>query len=43
MKELLLPEELKWLNDYNQTVRTALEPRLDEAHRAFLKERTQAL
>ena len=43
VKELLLPEELKWLNDYNQTVRAALEPHLDEAHRSFLKERTQAL
>lgn len=43
VKELLLPEELKWLNDYNQAVRTALEPHLDEAHRSFLKERTQAL
>lgn len=43
VKELLLPEELKWLNDYNQAVRTALEPHLDETHRAFLKERTRAL
>ena len=43
VKELLLPEELKWLNDYNQAVRTALDPHLDEAHRAFLKVRTQAL
>ena len=43
LKELLLPEELAWLNDYNRTVCTALEAHLDDVHRAFLKERTQAL
>ena len=43
VKELLTAEELSWLNDYNRTVYAALESHLDEAHRAFLKARTQAL
>jgi len=43
VKALLLPEEIKWLNEYNRTVYAALEAHLDKAHCAFLKERTQAL
>ena len=43
IKELLNPEEIGWLNEYNRMVYTALESHLDEAHRTFLKERTQAL
>ena len=43
LKELLLPEEITWLNDYNHTVYTALAPHVDEAHRAFLKARTATL
>ena len=43
VKDMLLPEELKWLNDYNRAVCTALEPHLDETYSVFLKERTRAL
>lgn len=43
IKEMLQPEELDWLNGYNRTVYDALAPHLDDAHKAFLRERTQAL
>lgn len=43
IKEMLTPEECIWLNEYNKRVHDALAPHLDEAHRSFLEERTQAL
>ena len=43
IKEMLQPEELDWLNGYNRTVYDALAPHLDDAHKSFLRERTQAL
>ena len=42
IKEMLQPEELDWLNGYNRTVYDALAPHLDDAHKSFLRERTQA-
>lgn len=43
IKELLLPAEIEWLNEYHRTVYAALSPHLDEKHRFFLQERTKAL
>ena len=43
IKEMLQPEELDWLNGYNRTVYDALAPHLDDTHKSFLRERTQAL
>ena len=38
LKEMLLPEEIDWLNDYHQHVFEALSPRLDEGEMEWLKE-----
>jgi Xaa-Pro aminopeptidase len=38
---LLLPDEIKWLNDYHATVRARLSPHVDGAARAWLDARTQ--
>ena len=38
VKEMLLPEEIEWLNDYHQQVLDALSPRLDEGEMGWLKE-----
>ncbi|MGP1455546.1 MAG: aminopeptidase P family protein [Treponema sp.] len=43
IKEALLDEERAWLNAYHQQVYAALAPYLDEVHRQFLQEKTQAL
>ena len=37
VKELLLPEEIAWLNDYHQQVLTALSPHLDGEENEWLK------
>ena len=37
VKELLLPEEIAWLNDYHQQVLTALSPHLDGEEKEWLK------
>jgi Xaa-Pro aminopeptidase len=38
IKEMMLPEEIAWLNQYHQRVFDALSPRLDERERAWLQE-----
>ncbi|MEL3906718.1 MAG: aminopeptidase P family protein [Treponema sp.] len=43
IKELLLPAEREWLNEYHRRVYEALSPHLDEEHRHFLQERTKVL
>ena len=42
-KELLTPEEIKWLNDYNASVYRDLAPRLAPEIAAWLKEKCQAI
>ena len=41
--ELLSPEEKRWLNDYHRRVYRELAPRLDRAHRAWLRRATRAV
>ena len=38
IKEMLLPEEIEWLNDYHQRVFEVLSPRLDEGEMEWLQE-----
>lgn len=40
---MLTSEETEWLNAYHSTVYAKLAPLLDEAHRAWLKEKTQPI
>ena len=42
-KELLTPEEIKWLNDYNASVYRDLAPRLAPEIAAWLKEKCRAI
>ncbi|WP_421919010.1 aminopeptidase P family protein [Marinifilum sp.] len=41
--ELLSSEERSWLNNYHQKVYDTLSPDLDEKHKAWLREKTQAI
>lgn len=41
--DLLEKDEIKWFNDYQQTVYDRLSPRLDDAHREWLKEVTRPI
>lgn len=41
--EMLTDEERTWFNSYQQTVYDRLAPRLDEAHKAWLKEATKPI
>lgn len=43
VREMMLAEEVAWLNDYHQQVRDTLSPHLDEGERAWLREATEAL
>jgi Xaa-Pro aminopeptidase len=43
VKELLLPEEIAWLNDYHQQVLTALSPHLDGEENEWLKDACAAI
>ena len=43
LPDLLTPEEIRWLNDYHQTVYDKISPHLDEAERAWLREATKPL
>lgn len=43
IKDLMLKEEIDWLNDYHKKVYSLLEDRLDAEHKEFLKERTKPL
>ena len=43
VKDLLSPEELRWLNDYNASVYARLAPYLPESVAAWLKEKTLPL
>ncbi len=43
VKELLLPEEIAWLNDYHQQVLTALSPHLDGEEKEWLKDACAAI
>ena len=43
VKELLLQEEIDWLNQYHQQVYDLLSPHLDADERAWLRAKTQAL
>lgn len=43
VKELLLPEEIAWLNDYHQQVLTALFPHLDSEEKEWLKDACAAI
>ena len=38
IREMLLPEEIDWLNQYHQTVFDRLSPHLDADHQAWLRE-----
>lgn len=40
---MLLPEEVKWLNDYHQTVYDKLSPYLDEDEKKWLKNATKSI
>lgn len=42
-REMMLAEEVAWLNDYHQQVRDTLSPHLDEGERAWLRKATEAL
>lgn len=42
-KSIMTPEQVKWLNDYHKRVYKELAPRLDKAHKKWLKEKTQAI
>ena len=43
LTEMLSEEERQWFNSYQQTVYQRLAPRLDEEHKAWLKEITQPI
>lgn len=43
VREMMLAEEVAWLNDYHQQVRDTLSPHLDEGEREWLREATEAL
>ncbi len=43
VREMMLAEEVAWLNDYHQQVRDTLSPHLDEGERAWLRKATEAL
>ncbi len=43
VKELLVPEEIRWLDDYHARVAAAFLPELDEDARAWLKQATAPL
>lgn len=43
VREMMLAEEVAWLNDYHQQVRDTLSPHLDEGEREWLHEATEAL
>ena len=43
VKELLLPEEIAWLNDYHQQVLTTLSPHLDSEEKEWLKDACAAI
>ena len=43
VKELLLPEEIAWLNDYHQQVLTTLSPHLDGEEKEWLKDACAAI
>ena len=43
VKELLLPEEIAWLNDYHQQVLTTLSPHLDGEEKEWLKDACVAI
>lgn len=43
VREMMLAEEVAWLNDYHQQVRDTLSPHLDESERAWLRKATEAL
>ena len=43
VREMMLAEEVAWLNDYHQQVRDTLSPHLDEGERAWLRKTTEAL
>ncbi|UTC76235.1 aminopeptidase P family protein [Treponema sp. OMZ 792] len=40
---ILSDEDINWLNEYHKEVRERLSPYLDEAHKAFLVDRTKAI
>ncbi len=43
LKDILLPDEIAWLNDYNDCVYRTLAPYLDAADAAWLRQKTQAI
>ena len=43
VRSMLTAEEVEWLNAYHRTVYEKLSPLLDEAHRAWLEEKTKQL
>ncbi len=43
VKEMMLPEEIEWLNAYHKKVYEILEKRVDKSMLGFLKEKTQAI
>ena len=43
VREMMLAEEVAWLNDYHQQVRDTLSPHLDKGERAWLRKATEAL
>lgn len=43
VREMMLAEEVAWLNDYHQQVRDTLSPHLGEGERAWLRKATEAL
>lgn len=43
VREMMLAEEVAWLNDYHQQVHDTLSPHLDEGERAWLRKATEAL
>lgn len=43
VREMMLAEEVAWLNDYHQQVRDTLSPHLDESERVWLRKATEAL
>ena len=43
VKEMLSPDEIRWLDDYHARVAAALGPELDEDARAWLKHATAPL
>ena len=43
LKDILLPDEIAWLNDYNERVFRTLSPCLDAADAAWLRQKTRAI